>query len=104
MLLMPAVALAANNLQGVLRTFGDLINTATPIIVALALLAFFWGLAMYIWGNKDETDGGKGRDMMIYGIIALFVMVSVWGLVNVLGSTFGIDQQSTVVVPRVQTN
>lgn len=101
MLLTPAIALAANTLQGVLRTFGDLINTATPIIVALALLAFFWGLAMYIWGNKDETDGGKGRDMMIYGIIALFVMVSVWGLINVLGSTFGIDQQTSITPPRV---
>lgn len=102
MLLAPAVALAANNLQGILRVFGDLINAATPIVVALALLAFFWGLVTYIWGNKDEADGGKGRDLMIWGIIALFVMVSVWGLVNVIGSTFGVDQQITVTVPRVQ--
>ncbi len=100
MLLTPAMALAATNLQNVLRTFGDLINTATPIVVALALLAFFWGLAMYIWGDKgEEGAGGNGRNLMIWGIIGLFVMVSVWGLVNVLATTFSIDQGSGPLLP-----
>ena len=37
-------------------------------------------------GEDKET----GKQIMIWGIIALFVMVSVWGLVNVLSNTTGI--------------
>jgi hypothetical protein len=39
---------------------------------------------------------------MIWGVIALFVMVSVWGLVNLLGDTFDIDQTDTINVPSVE--
>ncbi len=42
----------------------------------------------------DETARTEARNIMIWGIIALFVMVSVWGLVNVLDDTFGLDDQA----------
>ncbi len=88
------------DLFGVLDVFGDLINLATPIVVALALLYFFWGLAKYILaaGEKDSKD--EGRKIMIWGVIALFVMVSVWGIINVVRDTFNLDD-NTIDVPIV---
>lgn len=88
------------DLFGILEVVGDLINLATPIVVALALLYFFWGLATYILGagNKDNKD--KGREIMIWGIVALFIMVSVWGIINVVRDTFNIDD-NTINVPVV---
>ncbi len=88
------------DLFGILDVFGDLINLATPIVVALALLYFFWGLATFVLnsGNKDKRD--EGRNIMIWGIIALFVMVSVWGIVNVVRDTFDLDD-NTINVPVV---
>mgnify|MGYP001276423118 CR=1 FL=1 len=80
---------------------GQLIRTATPIVVALALLYFFWGLAKYILAAGDEEAKTEGRSIMIWGIIALFVIVSVWGLVGVLNTTFGIDQEATTPIPGV---
>ena len=89
-LLLPGIALAAT-LEDVLNKFGDLINIAGPIVVGLALLYFFWGLASYIFSSDDPEKKESGRNIMIWGVIALFVMVSVWGLVNVLSDTFNLE-------------
>ena len=44
-----------------------------------------------------EVTEKEARNVMIYGIIGLFVMVAVWGLVNVLINTFGLSTS----VPQV---
>lgn len=60
-----------------------------PLLIALSVIVFIWGVLKYISGADDETKRTEGRNFMIYGIIGLFVMVSVWGLVQVLQGTFG---------------
>lgn len=99
----PAIVLAQTTIQNIVIDIGDIIGLATPIVVALALLYFFWGLAKYILNSGDEEKKAEGKSIMIWGIIALFVMVSVWGLVNLVADTFNIDQTNIVVPPAVQT-
>jgi hypothetical protein len=92
------------NIETLVRSIGRLIDIALPIVVALGLLAFFYGLALFIFksGDSDE-EKKKGRSIMIWGIVALFVMVSVWGLVRFVGSAFGISQgQSSGDIPSVE--
>lgn len=50
-----------------------------PLVFALALLLFFWGVAKYIWSEGQGKEDGK--KIMIWGVVALFVMSAVWGLV-----------------------
>lgn len=50
-----------------------------PIAFTLALLFFFWGVAKYIWSEGQSKE--DGRKIMIWGIVALFVMSSVWGII-----------------------
>jgi predicted PurR-regulated permease PerM len=89
-----------NGLLGVLAKVAGLINLATPIVVALALLYFFWGLANYVLKAGGEDGAKKNREIMIWGILALFVMVSVWGIVNVVKDTFGLNNTS-IQVPGI---
>ncbi len=90
------------NFDQLLVSIGRLINLALPIIVALALLFFFYGLAKFILASGDEEARKSGKHIMIWGIVALFVMVSVWGLVSFIGSALGIQQgQSLPNVPLV---
>jgi len=88
------------DLFDVLNILADLINLATPVVVALALLYFFWGLAQYILNAGNEEKKKDGRNIMIWGLLALFIMVSVWGIINVVRDTFRIDD-NRINVPAV---
>ncbi|PIP86616.1 hypothetical protein COV42_00215 [Candidatus Campbellbacteria bacterium CG11_big_fil_rev_8_21_14_0_20_44_21] len=102
---LPLLAFAQDEtVGGLIPLIRNLINTLTPIVVALALLYFFWGLARFILASGNEVEKDKGKDMMLYGIIALFVMVSVWGIVGLLGDTLGIEQGGSIDAPRVNIN
>ncbi len=100
--LVPMVASAQQlgNLRNLLQSVGDLVELALPIVVAIGLLVFFWGLVTFIFSGAAEKKE-EGKNLMIWGIVALFVMVSVWGLVRFIGNAVGIDQGDTIIVPTV---
>src|SRR3990167_10704692 len=78
----------------------NIINDALiPLIFAIAVVLFIWGVVQYVINAQDTEKKAKGRQFMIWGIIALAVMISVWGLVSILGNTFGLD---TGFVPQVR--
>ncbi len=78
----------------VFNNLGKVILTATPVVVALALLAFFWGLVQYLFQSGDPEKRKKGLGLIVWGIIALFVIFSVFGIINVLQVTVGVGNGS----------
>lgn len=68
-----------------------------PMLFALAVAMFVYGVVQYVINTSDEGKREKGKTYMVWGIIGLTVMVSVWGLVSILGGTFGVD---TSVIPQ----
>ncbi|OGI92187.1 hypothetical protein A2933_01295 [Candidatus Nomurabacteria bacterium RIFCSPLOWO2_01_FULL_46_18] len=74
-------------------------NAIIPLVFAIALVLFIWGVVQYVINAQDTEKKAKGRQFMIWGIIALTVMLTVWGLVAVLGRTFGLE---TRFLPQVQ--
>ena len=89
------------NLQTLLNSIKTLVGIALPLVVGLALLGFFWGLMRFIFAAGDEEKRKEGRQIMIYGVIALFVMVAVWGLVGFIAGAFGITTGGSATVPTV---
>lgn len=87
-LLAPSIALAAG-LTNVINTVGGIIEMLVPLVISLAVLFFLWGLVMFMTKAGEEKD--NARSTMIWGIIILFVMVSIWGLVKLVQDTFDID-------------
>lgn len=94
-----AFAQSLGNIENLVTSIGNIVDLALPIVVALALLAFFYGLAKLIWGGPEAV--AEGKTLMIWGVVALFVMVSVWGLVRFIGDAFGIEQGGSIDVPTV---
>lgn len=81
------------SLFDVLEKISDIFGRVGPLLVAVALLYFLWGVKKYV--TASETDGlAEARDMIVHGIILLFVMVSVWGLVNLIIITFKVGPNS----------
>jgi Na+/H+-dicarboxylate symporter len=89
------------NLEDVVQGIQTIVNMLIPIVAALALIAFFWGLARFIFNANNDEKKGEGKNMMIYGVLALFVLASIWGLVTFLQKSIGIDTETAdVSVPK----
>jgi len=69
----------------------SVLNPVVILLLGLALVYFMWGVFKYVNRGGEEGDRVQGAQMMWYGIIAIFVMVSVWGLVYILINTFDLD-------------
>lgn len=91
-----------------LRYFGEFladiqqfIDMIIPIMIGIALIFFFWGLVQYV----RKPEAAEGRKIMIGGLIALFIMVSVWGIIaltqNVLGIQSNDEAQGEIDAPNV---
>jgi len=100
---LPFVASAQDlgNLAELIEALGDVVNIATPVIIGIALIAFFWGLAKFIFSAGDEEKRESGKHIMIWGIVALFVMVSIWGIVRFIGDAVGVEEGGEIETPRV---
>ena len=90
-----------STLKDVLCFATRLINDSViPFIFAVATALFVWGAVKFFIINADEeAQRDQGRQFMIWGIVALAVMLSIWGLVGILTSTFGVPDGS--VLPKV---
>jgi hypothetical protein len=98
---LPLFAMAAS-VGSILATVQKILSTLIPIVFTIALLYFLWGLASYIMSAGNEESQKKAREHMIYGIVALFVMVAVWGLIGAVGTTFGINAGGAAIpLPEV---
>lgn len=98
---MMAAAQTLGNVTTLLQSISNLVRLALPIVVGLALLGFFWGLMKFIFAAGDEGEREKGKQIMIYGIIALFVMVAVWGLVGFIANALGVQTGGSAALPSV---
>jgi hypothetical protein len=116
-LLMPVLALAQSNVinpganygrvTDAIKALGSVVNGLTFIAMSAVLLLFFWGVAKYITAGADEEKRAAARSLMIYGVIGVFVVFSIWGLVALLGSIFGVGSGGSapsVGVPKIPSN
>ena len=81
----------------------DLINSVfVPVVMAIAFLVFLWGVYKYYIYNADsETERAKGHQTMLWGLIAFVVILSIWGLIAVVRTTFGIEQTVNTPAPPI---
>ena len=87
---------------GLWGLFDILMQIAYSVVIllfAFAVIFFLYGIVKYISSNDDEENRKKSKNIMIYGIIGLFVMISFWGIVNILINTFELDTSPYVEVP-----
>lgn len=86
--LSPVMAFAGDGrlsgIKGLIQAVGGLINPLIAIVIGIALLSFFWGLVKFIFrvGGGDENAVKNGKQLMIWGLIALFVMIAFGGIIK----------------------
>ncbi len=107
LLLMPSVSFAASGfcsaisgiklpsspkLADIFNFFTCLLeNAVVPLLITTAIVIFIWGVVQFIGNADNEEKRKKGREFMIWAVISLFMIVSVWGIVHILTNTFGVS-------------
>jgi len=84
-------------------SIADIIGKFAAVLYRLVLIAFplvtivfIWGLIKYIGFGAitgEETSAQQktgGKRLMVFGIVTLFIMISIWGIIFMLSSTFGL--------------
>lgn len=99
---LPLVSFAAvNNLSDVGSFIINTINNIiVPVLFAIAFIVFLWGaFETFILGANNTDVKDRGKNLMLWGLIGFFVMVSVWGLVNILTGTISFGNNTGVTTP-----
>ncbi len=104
-LAVPAVAFAqdATQLFSLINITKTVLNYIIPILITFAVIYFIWGVISYVI-SKDEEARAESRDKIIYGVIGIFVIVAIWGLVGFLSTTLGVGVGGTAGLPCVDQN
>ncbi len=85
---------ARSGIMGLIDSFANIIDILIPLTAALALLYFFWGLTSFIKNSAESQE--EGKQIMTWGIIALFVIFSIWGIVEFIQRDLGIFYIDTI--------
>lgn len=73
-----------------------------PVLFAIAFLYFLYGIYKYfILGADSDSERAKGRQFALWGVIGFAIIVSVWGLVNVVMTTLGLSSTSAPAIPTI---
>ncbi|MDP2648999.1 MAG: hypothetical protein Q8P19_03840 [bacterium] len=80
-----------------------LIDPAILIVFAVGFFFFVFGLVEFLWKLNEGGDSKEGKQHMIWGIVGMLIMVSVYGILSLVTNTFGIDLQNpnTGTIPNV---
>ncbi len=107
--LLPLAALAQVNptgtcsgvyygIEAVICKIYSIIKVIIPVLILGAVLFFIYGVIKFVIAS-DAEEKGAGRTIIIWGIIGFAVIVGLWGLVNILTSTFGLQNTPAPNLP-----
>jgi glycerol uptake facilitator-like aquaporin len=99
----PYIAIAqgtidSTNIKTLAQGLSSLINgTLIPLLVGFAFLFTVYAIADFI-ANQDTQKKEEKKQRIFWGIIGLTVILSIWGLVSIIGNSFGVFAGGTLEV------
>jgi|GEM_PF-2411330 hypothetical protein len=72
----------------IVQNIVSLINLTVGVLLALAVVVFFIGLVRYIRESGDAKGHAEAKERIIWSLVAIFVLVSIWGILAVMNTAF----------------
>jgi hypothetical protein len=88
-------------LTAAIGSVGDIVTKLIPLVIAIGLLVFIWSVIKFIANSHDAEARSAGLRQMGWGIVGLFAIVSVWGIVSLLANIVGITPVTALVLPTI---
>ncbi len=96
-LLAPAITFAASGTIGdIIQKFQDWAFLIINFLLVLATLVFLWGIIKYVSAGGDAAKVKEARSYILWGIIGLAIMGSVWALATFLRKSFGVEENTNI--------
>ena len=92
-----------SSLFDILALANTFLNALIGLFITLAIVVFFWGVIKYLMKSSGE-NAGEGLKLMMWGVIAIFVMVSIWGIIRLLQNTFKVTSTDPIIPRGIQIN
>ncbi len=101
LLLFPFAASAEfDGIKSLIKAVGALVQQLTALAAGAGLLAFFWGIVRFLFAaGGDEKAITEGKKFMGWGLVALFVMMSVWGIIEFFQTSLGLPHSPLTSQP-----
>ncbi len=81
------------DIAGFLAKVQGIVSSVVPFIIGLAVFVVIWGILTYITQASNEEKREEAKKYILWGVVGVFMMLSVWGFVNILLNTFQLDNQ-----------
>ncbi|HLD34256.1 MAG TPA: hypothetical protein VJB62_00175 [Patescibacteria group bacterium] len=104
LLALPFAAGAVESANDLFNLVEEILGKLAPMLIAIAVIVLLVAIVNYIRAGEEEEKREKAKSLMIYGIIGLFVMISLWGLVAILSGTFNLDTDIPDTVDELLPN
>ncbi len=82
----------------------NVLTSAVTLLMTAAFVLFFWGVVRFLYDRSNGEDAklAKDKEAMLWGLGALFVMVSVWGIIKMFQGFLGIENDNNIKIQSVQ--
>lgn len=91
------------NTSNLINTLGTIVSSGiVNLLMGLVFCVFLFSIITFLWKRRSGDDKGlqDAKNMLGWSIVAMFVMVAIWGLVNFIGSNLGIPRGGDVERPN----
>lgn len=94
----------SKNLNNIIDMANGYFAQAGRLIISLAILTFIWNVYRYFFTEKGREEAPK---YVLYSVLGFFVILSIWGLVNLVSNTLNLGDNKQPAFPfggSTQTN
>lgn len=61
------------------------------LLFACGFFVFMWGLVEFIWGLNQGETSNEGKNHMIWGVVGMVLMASVYSIIGIIDHTFSLN-------------
>ena len=68
-----------------------IVSPAMLLVFSAGFVLFLWGLVVFIANPEEEARRKDGINHIIWGLVGMLIMVSIWGIIALIENTFGLS-------------
>jgi hypothetical protein len=90
--------------ETIVTSIKKIVKDLIPVFFAVAIIFFFWSMIKFIQNaGSNPAKAGEAKMGIVWSLVAIAVMASVWGIVAFLGGIFGVNTSGggTIQPPTV---